>query len=232
MEDGRVGEWELLLEEDTNPSADHEAGRDYTEPGALVPGSKRVEYFYTRTSQEKRNVPLILPIYDYGLDIREKSQPLEGNQVREAIEQVFEGKRMVNGISGDHFYGATGPVTWEEYLLPGGAYPYHDKPLIPIEYHSFGDVNGDGQSDYIVKLRQPKEEFGDPLYVVLALEEGEVYAYFFGFTDSLGVDPNGSIYFQEFGEWRRVSFYQDQCYSVPAEPVEGCDLAWDPFGSV
>lgn len=241
MENGELGEWERLLEEDTNPSANHGQARSYTDPAELVPGSEYVEVFSTSAwywdpmwGEYGQNWPLILPVYEYGAAPREKAQPIEEEEVRTAMDRVFHGGAVIEGISGNHFYGATGPVTWKEYLAPGGAYPYNDDPLIPREA-AFADANGDGQTDCIVRLGQTREGFSGTLYVVLALEEGRVYAYFLNdlYGEGAVVEPNGSVYFRQYSSsWKRLSFYQNQCYFYSqGEPVVGDGLAWDKFAS-
>lgn len=199
VEDGRLGEWELLLEEDTNPAANNGVGRDYTHPSALVPGSEALAYYYTRAYRDYggRNYLLDLPIYDYGALPRLLETPVEEGEVRSAVREVLAGGRGFYGCSGDQFYGGTGWVVLEEYLR--AAYRFSNGPLIPREY-AFADVNGDGQTDGILRLERGPDEYGNisQYYAVLSLWEGEVYAYFFGFTDGFGVDPDGSVYLRSF----------------------------------
>lgn len=232
VEAGGLGQWELLLDEDVNPSANGGVERDYTDPATLVPGAEPVSYYDTATQWQTVEVPaLVLPIYDYGKPPRQAENGLEEAEIRKLPGEVLGGKREFTGVSGDNFYGNTGSVTWEEYLQPGGAYPYNKTPLIPREV-AFADVNGDGQTDCIIKLEQPTEGFEDhSLYTVLSLEDGRVYAYLFGFADAFGVDPNGSVFLRDMNRWYQVSFYKNQCYKAlsPSDPVEGCDLAWEPM---
>lgn len=233
VENGGLGEWETLLEEDTNPSAAGEEVRPYTHPSELVSGAEAVPYYYTRSCRDwGRNPPLVLPIYDYGDLSRRPEKPQEEAEVRAAIGEVLWENRAFNGYSGDNFYGSTGWVTLEEYLKPGAAYPYGNEPLTVTEY-AWADVNGDGQTDCILRLEKGPDQNGNVsrFYSVLTLQGEEACAYFFGFTDGFGVDPDGTVYLRNFGQWEQVSFYKDQCYTFPApqDPVEGCDLAWDPF---
>lgn len=232
MEDGRLGKWELLLEEDTRPSANGGIGRPYTDPAELVPGSEPLSYYYTRSCRDwGRNIPLTLPIYDYEALPRLLEAPLEEAEVRTAVGEVLWGNRAFYSYSGDNFHGRPGYGILAEYLM-GGAYPGRNRPLIPREY-AFVDVNGDGQTDCVLRLEEEPDEYGNisQYYVVFHVWEGEVHAYFFAWMDGLGVDPDGTVYFRKYGSWEQVSFYGDQCYTYPArrDPAEGADLAWDEF---
>ena len=231
MEDGGLGEWELLLEECTNPSGPGEEVRPYTQPSELVPGAEAVPCYYTSSCRDwGRTPPLVLPIYDYGGYSRTPEEPREEREVRSAIREVLWENRAFNGCSGDNVYGSTGWVVLGEYLI--GSYPYGKEPLVVKEY-AFADANADGQTDCILRLEKVPDQHGNvrQYYVILALQGEEVYAYFFGFTDGVGVDPDGTVYFRQSGDWNQVSFYKDQCddFPAPREPVEGCDLAWDKY---
>ena len=202
----------------------------------IVPGAVFVPYFYTRSlhdvDEQGAVAPLLLPICDYEAPPRQEPAPLEEAEVRAAVGKVLWENGSFIGISGDNFYGHTGPITWEEYIGPRMAYPYNDEPLIPKEY-AFADVNGDGQTDGVLRLEEQPDEYGnlDQFYVVFNVQDETVYGYFFAWKDGMGVDPDGSVYFGEFDSWRQASFYKNQCYDFPAsrEPVEGADLAWDEY---
>lgn len=204
----------------------------------IVPGAVYAPRFYTRNlrdvDQQGAVAPLVLPICDYEALPRQEPKPLEEAEVRAAIGKVLWENGTSIGISGDNFYGHTGPTTLEEYMGPRTAYSFNEKPLVPKEY-AFADVNGDGQTDGVLHLEEASDGQSsiDQFYIIFNVQDGAVYAYFFAWKDGLGVDPDGTVYFQSYGAWQQVSFYKNQCYDfhAPQDPVEVCDLAWDPFVS-
>lgn len=234
MADGRLGDWEGLLEEDCTPGANGGEWKEYTEPGALVPGAEYLPAYRTPTQwRPLASPPLTLPVFEYGVLPRQASAPLEEAEVRAAIGKALWEGAVFTGVSGDGFDGDTGPVTLEEYLQPGAAYPYNKKPLTVLEY-AWADVNGDGQTDCVLRLgeeSQGQSEDSTRHYTVLSAENGALYGYFFSSRDGLAVDPDGTVYFQWYDFWEQVSFYENQCYTVSPsrDPAEGADLAWEVF---
>lgn len=227
MVDGELKNVGELFSQDLSSTGELE----YTEPGQVVPGAVPLGEYTTHAERGRRwTPPVTLPIYDYGAYPRQADPCLEDPEVRAAIGQVLWENGELEGCSGDGYYGGTGVGALRDYLE--GAYPYDDGSLTLREY-AFVDANADGQTDCILRLEEEPDEYGNvsQYYAVLSVQEGTVYAYFFGFMDGVGIDPDGTVYFQQFGDWRQVSFYKDQCYDFPAlrEPVEGCGLAWDPF---
>jgi len=202
---------------------------EYTAPGELVPGSEYIPSYMTPTHWRPADSPaLVLPIYDYGAPPWQNPAPAEEAEVRSALEKVLWENGPFYGVSGDGFYGDTGRTTLEEYLRPGGAYPYGDEPLAVANY-AWADVNGDGQTDCVLRLVQDAETC---FYAVLSLWDGEVYAYFFDFMGGVAVVPNGSVYFwQPWGaDWSQVSFYKNQCCDYSAQEPEKWDgLVWEGF---
>lgn len=198
----------------------------YTDPGEIVPGAEPIPTFWSGNGRRPLWVAApVLPIYDYGAPPRQMSTPMEEVEVRSAIEKVLKENGTVCGVSGDGFHGDTGLVTLKEYLQPGGAYPYTDEPLIVAEY-AWADVNGDGQTDCVLRLVEDQKDGSSDYYAVLNWQDGTVYAYFFGFVDRVAVAPDGTVYIQG----SQVSFYKNQCYDYPAEiPAAWDDLAWDSF---
>lgn len=151
-------------------------------------------------------------------------------QVRAVVEQVLYGNAPFFGVSGDGFHGDTGLTTLEEYLRPGAAYPYGKQPL-ELKETAWADVNGDGQTDCLLRLEQEEEKWINVHCAVLSVQEEEVYAYFFDNIQDVTVEPNGAVTFQIYQDcWKRASFFKNQSYTVPtSEPVQGDGLAWDPF---
>ncbi len=208
----------------------NETGQEwYTDPAQLVEGAEYLpEYSIRREREESGSPALTLPIYDYGALPRLAPSPLEEAEVRQVMERVLRENGEVNGCSGDSFYGGVGRVDLEEYLER--AYPYSPLTIIST---AWADANGDGQTDCVLRLKGREGENTPSFYAVLQVQDGTVYAYFFGFLEGVGVDPDGSVYFREWEDWRQVSFDREQCYDFPAlrDPVEGCNLAWDAFPS-
>ncbi len=203
---------------------------EYTDPGELVPGAEPIPEFWSGNERRPPWVAApVLPIYDYGAPPRQDPAPVEEAEVRSAIWKVLEENGPLYGVSGDGFYGDTGLVTLEEYLRPGGAYPYGDEPLTVAEY-AWADVNGDGQTDCILRLEEAREGGVGNFYAVLDWQDGAIYAYFFDFRDRVAVAPDGTVYFREYDWWFRFFFYKNQCYDYSVgEPAEWDDLAWDSF---
>lgn len=222
---GTIGPWETLLTE-----TEEDTRRDgYTDPGALVPGSQLIPSYYTCTRFRPADSPaLVLPVYDY--QNRAPSTPVDEAQVRTVVEQVLYNGAPFFGISGDGFHGDTGLTTLEEYLRPEAAYPYGKQPLEPKQT-AWADVNGDGQTDCLLRLEQQEEKWTNTFCAVLSVAGEEVYAYFFDGIQDVTVESNGAVTLQIYKDcWERASFFKNQCYTVPApEPLQGDSLAWDPF---
>lgn len=224
-EGGVIGPWETLLtetEEDTRE-------KGYTDPAQLIPGAQLVPSCYTCTQLRPADSPaLVLPVCDY--QNRELPAPMDEVQVRAVVEQVLYGNAPFFGVSGDGFHGDTGLTTLEEYLRPGAAYPYGKQPL-ELKETAWADVNGDGQTDCLLRLEQEEEKWINVYCAVLSVQEEEVYAYFFDNIQDVTVEPNGAVTFQIYQDcWKRASFFKNQSYTVPtSEPVQGDGLAWDPF---
>lgn len=225
--DGELTNLGEIFSEDINASQQSE----YTAPGQVVPGSSPLGEYGTHTVRDRRwSEALTLPVYDYNTPPRLLEAPLEEAEVRAAIGRVLWENGEFYGVAGEGFYGDTGSITLEEYLRSGAAFPFSGNPLLSKEY-AFADVNGDGQTDCVLRLERTGENDTLTFFAVFHVGEDKVYAYFFAWKDGLGVDPDGTVYLREYGVWQQVSFYKDQCYAYPAprEPVEGCDLAWDEY---
>ena len=221
---GSIGPWETLLTE-----TEEDTRRDgYTDPAELVPGSELIPSCYTCTQFRPADSPaLLLPVYDY--QGREFPAPMEEAEVRAVISKVLYKNAFLFGVSGDGFHGDTGPVTLEEYLRPGAAYPYGDQPLA-VQKTAWADVNGDGQTDCLLWLEQQREKWTGQFCAVLSAEGDTVYTYFFDSPQDVTVAPDGTVTFQFFEDyWERVSFYRNQCYTIPAPRPAGDSLAWDSF---
>ena len=147
--------------------------------------------------------------------------------MREAIGKVLWDGESFLGASGDNSYGFSGPLTLEEYLQTGDV--YSEEPLA-VRDLAWADANGDGQTDCVLRLTAPERDLDADLYVILSWQSGQVYGYFFNLLTDAAVDPDGSVYFRQWEDWRKVSFYKDQCYTAPSPaPVVGDGLAWDSF---
>lgn len=222
---GSIGPWETLLtetEEDTRRNG-------YADPAELVPGAEPIPCFYTSTQFRPEDVPaLVLPVYDW--QGRGSPAPMEEAEVRAVIGKVLYENAPFFGVSGDGFYGDTGLTTLEKYLRPGAAYPYGSAPL-EIRQTAWADVNGDGQTDCLLWLEQQRENRTDVFCTVLSAEGEEVFAYFFDGPRDVTAAPDGTVTFQLYEDyWERVSFYRNQCYTVPVPtPAYDDGLAWDPF---
>lgn len=232
MEKLSIQDGQLVFTEDFYQETEwNEESLDYTDPALFLPGSEYIPSFYTGNLWRPPETPAqLLPIYDYGALPRENPAPMEESEVRSAIGRVlWEGTELA-GVSGDGFHGDTGLVTLEKYLHPDLDYRYTEEPISVTRY-AWADANGDGQTDCILCLMDPERNLDAYVYVVLNCQDGQVYGYFFDFMKNAAVDPDGTIYFQQFEEWRQVSFYKNQCYDFPAQqaPVEECDLPWEKF---
>lgn len=235
---------------------------EYTEPGEIVPGAEYIESYYTQLGEydmykgyapesewsgydDGRPHPsagqaLLLPVCDWGVGPAPTGNSSEA--ARTAILAALGGERPLYGASGDHFYGDVGWTTWEEYIQPGGAWPYNDQPL-EITHNAWLDMNGDGQEELLLKVVTMRGEDGagedgsapwtSESTVVLSEQEGTVYAYFFGFFDTQDAFyDDGTV--GQYGGHYRLSFWKNQCYQymAPRDPsarpvkwVEGPPLA-------
>lgn len=204
---------------------------EYTAPGEVVPGAQALPTYNISPEWHSTDFPpLLLPVYEYGAAPRERAQPLEEADVRAAIGAVLWDGAVFSGVSGEGFHGDAEATTLRDYLLPGTAYPYGELPLTVAQY-AWADVNGDGQTDCILRLEQREQNWNNDFYLVLSAEEdGRIYGYFFQFLQDAVVTPKGSVYFQGLDGWQSVSFYQNQCYSTSADtPLQADGLAWDAF---
>lgn len=239
MEGGRLTEGREIF---------YESGVEFsTKTEEIVPGAEYIGHFDTQLGEwdmERYRAPeseglddgrphpsagkaLLLPICDWGVGPAATGDDSE--QARAAILNALNGETELYGASGDHFYGDTGPVSWEEYVQPKGAYPSNDRPF-EIVSHVWLDMNGDGQEECVLRLLEPEEETCYTYYqtVVLSEQGGTVYAYFFGFfggEDTFWED--GTV--GQYGQHYRLSFWKNQCYEYTArhdpsaQPVEWVD---------
>lgn len=224
LTDSAIGPWETLLTEGSAETSD-----DYTYPGDLIPGAQRIPCHYINTQFRPADAPaLVLPVYDY--QGRELPAPMDEAEVRAVIGRVLYENAPLFGVSGEGYAGDTGLTVLEDYLRPGGAYPYGDQPL-EVKKIAWADVNGDGQIDCLLWLEQPREKWTDELCAILSAEDDGVYAYFFEFVEDIAVDRKGTVRFQGSADhWKQVSFYQNQCCTFPVPALPGADrLAWDTF---
>lgn len=230
MENGVLTEErEIFSEEDV---------RDYTPMEEIVPGAEYIEYFYTwRGTQDDsyftEKAPyslgkaLQLPIADWQAGPAATGDSSE--RARTAILAALSGETEVYGVSGNHCYGDIGPVAWEDYLGPHGAYPYNDEPLA-VSAHLWQDMNGDGQEELLLRVvTGTGEDHGTPWVsedtIVLSEQGGVVYAYYFAFLDDRDAFyDDGAIH--QYGEDYRLSFWRNQCYEYIGEPAGGEPVQW------
>ena len=204
---------------------------DSPEPEEIWEGSEAIPSYYTRANTRNPLSPaLLLPICDYDRSLQQAPSLTEEATVRDTIGKVLWDETAFISVSGDGYYGGVGTVTLEEFLQPGAAYPYNDTALA-VREQAWADANGDGQTDCILRLEDTEGNGSTAqFYLVLSLQEEQVYGYFFAYMEDAAVDPDGSVYFRLWNQWHQMSFYKDQCYIVPsADPVVGDGLAWDPF---
>ncbi len=223
FQDGKLAFAEDFYEELARPGEESSADKD---PAFFVPGSEYVQTYQSPTHWRPGDSPApTLPVYEYGAWPRRLETPLDDAEVRAAVGRVLWEGAPLFGVSGDGFDGDTGAVTLEEYLALEALGPDNAQPLTVSEY-AWADVNGDGQTDCVLRLEKDWETWSSVDYTILSLREGTVYAYFLGSNDGFWVTPDGTVYFGE----KRVSFYKNQCYTFHVfRPEEGCDLAWDVF---
>lgn len=118
MEDDALSDGqELLAEEET---------MNYIQPEEVVPGAEYIDTFYTTRGesslypgdqpQPSGEKALLLPICDWDDGPAPTGDSTE--TARDAILAVLEGEADLYGVSGDHYNGDTGPMTWEPSPLP------------------------------------------------------------------------------------------------------------------
>lgn len=206
---------------------------DYTPMEEIVPGAEYIEYFYTwRGTQDDSyftgkapyslGKALLLPIADWQAGPAATGDSSE--RARTAILAALSGETEVYGVSGDHFYGDTGPTTWEEYLGPHGAYPYNDEPLA-VSAHLWQDMNGDGQEELLLRVVTREAEWSSESIVMLSEQDGTVYAYFLNCYDRAELHTDGTI-LDTYGKSVRLSFWKDQCYEYAEPETEAPPVQW------
>lgn len=230
MEDGRLTEEREIFFEGPVDT--------WTEPDEIVPGAERIGYSYTQLGEWHRpystyapeseyladgrphpsgGKALVLPVCDWGVGPAATGD--SSQEARSAILAALSGETGLYGISGDHFYGDVGAVTWEEYIQPGAACPYNDQPLEVTQY-AWLDMNGDGQEECLLRVvtrrgEDDGEAWASEAAVVLSEQEGAVYAYFFGFFDDADAFcDDGTV--EQYGGNYRLSFWKNQCYEYIA----------------
>lgn len=242
MADGVLGEKQVLFTEG--------GVNEYTATEEIVPGAQPINDHYTcrgefdwnrfsapesegagwHPGDPSEGKAMLLPICDWYDGPAATGDSSE--TARAAILAALDGERPLYGASGDHFYGDVGWTTWEEYIQPGRAHPYSDRPL-EIAGSVWLDMNGDGQEECVLRLEAERdgEVWLDQATVVLSAQDGTVYAYYFGFYGSAELRTDGAFYsiWRHDGYNHALSFWQDQCYeyeAVPAasaQPVEWLD---------
>lgn len=199
-------------------AAGSEAVEDYTEPCQVVPGSEYIDPDRTFVTLPGC-APLALPIYRYGLD-----GPIPtacAGDTRAAIGAVLAGRRPLYGVSGDGFGGDTGWLTLEEYCRPGVASRYAKLPL-RLEEKYWLDLNGDGQEECVLRLREEGDGGLSP-YVILSCQDGVVYAYCINYTSESVLRQDGS--FSAGGWCFSLSFWKNQCTQINRLYVPGAPPA-------
>lgn len=233
MEDGRLGEAREIFSEGPVDA--------WTEAEEIVPGAEPIPYFYTWLGIYQRNYASYAPESEYLVDDQIHASAGKAlllpicdwydgpavtggdlGQARTAILAALDGEAQIYGASGDHFYGDVGWTTWEEYIQPGAAYFYNERPLETVG-HAWMDMNGDGQEECLLRVvtsRGEDDGNGEPwtleATVVLTEQDGTVYAYLFGFyEDADDFRDDGTIL--NFGETWKLSFWKGQCYAYYAQ---------------
>ncbi len=236
---GPLENWELPPEREIFSEEDV---REYTPVDEIVPGAQPLDRFWTQLGEwddrkyytsdsewrefdDGRPHPsagkaLLLPIADW----EDGPAPTgdDSERARTAILAALGGETELYGASGDHFYGDVGWTAWAEYVQPGAAYPYNDQPL-EISAHTWLDLNGDGQEECLLELRDSSSTY----IVVLSEQDGTVYAYFSSLHYRMWFYADGTTLGNFHGPVR-LSFWKGQCYeyAVPetgAPPVEWVD---------
>ena len=221
---------------------------EYTATDEIVPGAQPIDEYYTFCGEYDWNKflapesegagwhpgapsdgkALLLPICDWYDGPAATGDSSE--QARTAILAVLNGEQPLYGASGDHYYGDVGWTTWDEYIQPGAACSYNERPL-EIARYVWLDMNGDGQEECVVWLEAGRddEEWSDQGLAVLSEQRGTVYAYYFGFYESAELGADG-VFYHIWGDYNRaLSFWQDQCYEydiqqdAAANPMEWVD---------
>lgn len=199
-------------------AAGSEAVEDYTEPCQVVPGSEYIDPDRTFVTLPGC-APLALPIYRYGLD-----GPLPtacAGDTRAAIGAVLAGRRPLYGVSGDGFDGDTGWLTLEEYCRPGVASRYAKLPL-RLEEKYWLDLNGDGQEECVLRLREEGDGGLSP-YVILSCQDGVVYTYCINYAAESVLRQDGT--FSAGGWCFSLSFWKNQCTQINRLYVPGAPPA-------
>lgn len=178
----------------------------------IVPGTEIVNVYWNNRlypDKECDHPALILPVYDYEALPRQNPAPMEEAKVRASISKVLWEGAEVFGVDGDAHDKDDGVITLKQYL-----------PTV-TEY-AWTDVNGDGQTDCILHVK-------DRFYILLDVQGSTVYAYSFG-ADDFVVTADGSVYIQQYIWWSKISFYKNQSYTYSVSaPAEYDGLAWEPF---
>lgn len=176
---------------------------DYTEADALIPGA-----LYINMIGIKEDIPLLL----YGSDSVSTKDDVSNDQAKTTIENTYLNNGNVYGVSVDGFGGDTGIVSFNDYLKPGMVYDYMDHDAV-VKNSQWVDLNQDGQDECVLLLSYGDDGYST-IYVVLSLQDGNVYAYSLHYIgDIVTFNADGSFQYRDY-YYNHLVFFKDQCYRI------------------
>lgn len=207
---------------------------EHPDPADFISGSQYISNHRILTDPDDPKSPaLTLPIYDYETLSRPREGAMEETEVRSAIGKVLWEGQTFYCHSGDGWeIPKQKDICLTEYLQTDGNSYYGDNRALIVDAVAWADVNGDGQTDCILRLADSEGERTATRYTVFSAELDGIYAYsFWDWYDDFVIDSGRTVYLQTGDVWEQVSFYREQSYTFPAlqDPVKGDSLAWEPF---
>lgn len=172
---------------------------DYKEP---------TEFYKEAVKIPQYRLELDFPLLQYDGQKLSTKVEIPDEQVIEILENTKDENGQVIGVTGDGYGGACGLTSFDEYIKAGvvGDYMSQDGE---VKECTFVDLNGDGQSEALLKVYDSDSSF---IYVVLSVQDHKVYAYSIHYLYNYECTPEGVLINTEYQDQIRVQFYADECY--------------------
>ncbi len=194
----------LVCEKLAEGTVDPFKGESYPEPTDFSAESDNLNSYPATT---------LLPILEYkmppGTYAKTHHQALTAQQVRQHMENVFEGIEPVCGIPFDQFGAKTGTVFWDTFFSMDSMGLYNTPEIVDMQYI---DMNHDGQKDCVLSCSYRDDEIN--FYVILSVFDNIVYAYTDMYNSGTLLE-DGTIketFFEDFYFHYEYNFYKMDCY--------------------
>ncbi len=190
---------ESLYEDNLNERLQKDPDAEYVYPGDVIPGSSYLTIC---------RGGLTLPLTHY----EQISRWLEAARYPNNDASFFYNLMANNGevwaVTADGFTKSPGRIGFQDLLRKDAAADWMQGDL-SILSAAPGDLNGDGQLEYVLAVSGG----GSEMRIVLSEQDGTVYAYLLNYTDGLELDADGSFRTTRYSVSRyRLIFDREQAF--------------------